>query len=107
MKNQALGLLEVQGYSVALACMNEACKGSDIKILSMDCNNPIEGDNAQIPVVVQVRFEGSVCDVKNALDIARDEARKYIDDNSILSRCITSYSNEMEKMLTTGKVSLK
>lgn len=107
MRNYALGMLEVQGYSVALASMNEACKGANIKILSMDCNNPSEGENAQIPIVVQVRFEGSISDVENALEIASHEARKYIDDKSILARRISSYSKDMNKILSTGKVKIK
>ena len=60
----AIGLLEVQGYSVALAAMNQACKAANIKIEGMDCNNPAAGDHAPIPVVIQVKFTGSVSDVK-------------------------------------------
>lgn len=107
MKDRALGLLEVQGYSVALAAMDKACKAADIKILAMDCNNPKAGDNAFIPVVVQVKFVGGVSDVKAALEVARDAALVYIPENEIVTHCIASYSEELEKLLQTGKVKQK
>lgn len=107
MKDKALGLLEVQGYSVALAVMDKACKAANIKILAMDCNNPKMGDNAYIPVVVQVKFVGSVSDVKAALEVAKEAALEYIPSEEIVTHCISSYSDELEVLLHTGKVKNK
>lgn len=107
MKRNALGLLEVEGYSVALAVMDKACKSADIKIIAMDCNNPTAGNNAFIPLVVQVKFTGSISDVKAALDIAKETAVKYIPEEAIVAECITSYSEELEKLLLAGKVKNK
>lgn len=107
MKNKALGLLEVQGYSVALAVMDKACKAADIEIKSMDCNNPKAGDKAYIPVVVQVKFIGSVSDVKVALEVARETAVHYISSDEIVTRCIPCYDDELEKILNIGKVKNK
>ncbi|MCM0649233.1 BMC domain-containing protein [Clostridium swellfunianum] len=104
---KALGLLEVQGYSVALAAMDKACKAANIKILAMDCNNPKAGDNAFIPVVVQVKFVGDISDVKTALEVAKEAALRYIPEEEIVIHCITSYSEELEKLLHTGKVKCK
>lgn len=107
MKDKALGLLEVQGYSVALAVMDKACKAADIKIKAMDCNNPKAGDKAYIPVVVQVKFVGSVSDVNCALEVAREAALKYIPNEEILTRCIACYDDELEYLLNIGKVKNK
>jgi microcompartment protein CcmL/EutN len=107
MNNKSLGLIEVQGYSVALAVMDKACKAADIKILAMDCNNPKEGDNAFIPVVVQVKFIGSVSDVQIALEVAKEAALSYIREEDIVTHCIASYSDELEKLLRCGKVKNK
>jgi microcompartment protein CcmL/EutN len=107
MKDKALGLLEVQGYSVALAAMDKACKSADIKILAMDCNNPKAGDNAFIPVVIQVKFVGGISDVKTALEVAKEAALAYIPEEDIVEHCIASYSEDLEKLLHTGKVKCK
>ncbi len=107
MKNKALGLLEVQGYSVALAVMDKACKAADIEIKAMDCNNPKQGDNAFIPVVVQVKFTGSVSDVKIALEVAREAALQYISSEDIVTGIIPSYDEGLVKILPLGKVKIK
>lgn len=107
MNRKALGLLEVQGYSVALAVMDKACKAADIKILAMDCNNPKAGDKAFIPVVVQVKFIGNITDVKIALEVAKEAALEYIPKEEIVTVCISSYSEELEPLLHIGKVKVK
>ncbi|QGU94376.1 BMC domain-containing protein [Clostridium bovifaecis] len=107
MNRNALGLLEVQGYSIALAAMDKACKAADVKIIAMDCNNPKAGDKAYIPVVVQVKFTGSVSDVKVALEVAREEAEKHIPSEEIVTEHIASYSEELEPLLSVGKVTKK
>ncbi|KAB8139426.1 BMC domain-containing protein [Gracilibacillus oryzae] len=103
---KAVGLLEVLGYSVALAAMNQACKAADVHIEAMDCNNPASGDNASIPVVIQVKFTGNVSDVRIALDVARAEACKYIADEEVVTRLISHQAPGLEKLLSIGKVKL-
>lgn len=103
----AVGLLEVQGYSVALAAMDKACKAADITIMGIECNNPKMGNKAPIPLVIQVKFTGKIDDVKIALETARDEAGKYIRPEDILTRLIPSSAKGMEKLLQIGKVKLK
>lgn len=104
--DQAVGLLEVLGFSVALAAMDQACKAANVQIVGIDCNNPIAGDDAHIPVVVQVKFTGNVSDVRVALEVAESEAEKYIDRNDILTRFISQQAKGLEKLLTVGKVEL-
>lgn len=104
---QAIGFLEVQGYSVALAAMDQACKSAHIKIEGIDCNNPSMGDAAPIPVVIQVKFTGSVSDVKIALEVARMEAMKYIDEQDILTHLIPGALADLHKLLPLGKVKMK
>lgn len=104
---KAIGILEVQGYSVALAAMDKACKNANIQMEGMDCNNPTLGDSAPIPVVIQVKFSGSISDVKVALEVARQEASLYIDDRDILTHLIPSAAPGLEKLLPIGKVKRK
>ena len=103
----AIGLLEVQGYSVALTAMDKACKEADVKIEGIDCNNPASGDLAPIPVVIQVKFSGSISNVKIALEAARNEAHKHIDERDVTTHLIPSASEDLQKLLSLGKVKLK
>lgn len=107
MSDKAIGCLEVLGYSVALDAMDKACKGADIKILGIDCNNPRAGDKAKIPNVFQVKIGGTVSSVRDALEIARDVALKYIDEEDIVTHCITKKANGIDELLTIGKVKKK
>ncbi|WP_077210979.1 BMC domain-containing protein [Bacillus dakarensis] len=105
--SKAVGLLEVQGYSVALAAMDKACKAAEITIEGIEVNNPAQGDMALIPVVVQVKFTGGVSDVEIALETAAQEASRYIDENDILTRLIPSVMEELQPLLSIGKVKRK
>jgi len=104
MSKKAIGCLEVLGYSVALDAMDKACKGADIKILAIDCNNPTLGDKAKIPNVFQVKFEGDVSNVKVALEIAKNVALKYIDEADIHIHCISKKAEGLDTLLKIGKV---
>lgn len=107
MANFALGFFEVLGYSVALASMDKACKCANIKIEGIDCNNPVLGDKADIPLNVQVKISGNISDVKVALDEAKKFAMNYIDEKDILIHCIPSSLDELNKFLSIGKVKIK
>lgn len=104
---RAIGMLEVLGFSVALAAIDRACKVADIQIEGIECNNPRQGEQAQIPVVIQVKFTGTVEDVKIALEVARKEAEKYIASEDILTHCIPSSLDDLDKLLPIGKVKRK
>lgn len=104
---RALGFLEVQGYSVALAAANQACKSTDVSIEGIDCNNPPQGDKAGIPVLVQVKFSGEVSGIQVALEVARQEAQKFIPDEEIVTHIISSSMPGIEKLLPLGKVKRK
>ncbi|RCW71935.1 BMC domain-containing protein [Saliterribacillus persicus] len=101
---QAVGMLEVQGYSVALVAMDEACKAADLKIEAMDCNNPSNERKPQIPVIVQVKFTGKLSDVQIGLEVARKTASNFIDDKDILTHLIASHADGLENLLPLGKV---
>jgi len=105
--SESIGLIEVQGYSVALAVMDKACKAANITITGIDVNNPSQGDKAQIPVVVQVKFIGNISDVQMALQVGEQEAMKYLDKSSILTHFIPSSMKELHILLSDGKVRQK
>ena len=103
----AIGFLEVQGYSVALAAMDQACKAADVRILGIDSNNPDPRAQPTIPVMVQVKMVGTVSDVEHALEVARRTARQYLRDEEILTHMISRGADGTEKLLAVGKVAHK
>ena len=104
---KAVGILEVLGYSIALAAMDTACKAADISIEGIDCNNPKQGDAAAIPLTTQVKFTGPIADVKIALEAARTEAGNHLADTDIITHLIPATSVGMEDILAKGKVKPK
>ena len=104
---KAIGCLEVLGYSVALDAMDKACKGADVLIVGIDCNNPAKGEAAAIPNVFQVKFTGDVDQVRIALDIAKNRALKYLEPEDVLTHLITGQAKGLEHVLSTSKVKLK
>lgn len=107
MLNKSLGIIEVQGYSVALAAADAACKASYVSLEAMDCNAPIFGDKAKIPLMVQVKLAGDVEDVKAALDAAKLEAIKYNDPQDVFTYLIAMPYDGLDKLIKIGKVKLK
>ena len=71
----AIGFLECAGYGAVLYAMDRACKAADIEIIGIDTINPKDA-SAFIPLTAQVKFAGSVDDVKVACEVARRAALK-------------------------------
>lgn len=104
---KAIGCLEVLGYSVALDTMDQACKGADVSILGIECNNPTKGEAAVIPNVFQIKFNGDVDQVRIALSIAKNRALKYLEPEDVVTHLITGQAKGLEKVLMSSKVKLK
>lgn len=76
MLTYAIGFLEVAGYSVALAAMDQACKTADITIVGIDTINP-KDTSFPLPLTVQTKFIGPLSDVKEAVAVAKKVALQY------------------------------
>lgn len=106
MLGYAVGFLEVAGYSVALDAMDKACKAADIKIAGIDSINP-KDTKAHIPLTVQVKFTGSISDVRVAVEVAREVALKYITEKEITTHVIDGPFDGVDKLAKLGKVKVK
>ena len=106
MLDYAIGFLEVMGYSVALDAMDKACKAANIIIMGIDTINP-KDTNANIPLTVQVKFKGSISDVKAAIDVAYKIVSKYNKPEEITTHIIEGPYDEIEKLARIGKVKVK
>ena len=69
----ALGMVEVFGFTTAICCADIAAKAADVKIIALDKNKPAAGDSAAVPLIMIVKMEGSV----SAVEAAVSAAKKY------------------------------
>lgn len=83
----AIGFLEVAGYGAAIYAMDKACKHTAIKIIGIDTINP-KDTSANIPLTVQVKFEGSASDVKLGVQVAREHALRFNEEKEITTSVI-------------------
>ena len=70
----ALGMVEVFGFTTAICCADIAAKAADVKIIALDKNKPLNGDNAEVPLIMNVKIEGSVAAVTEAVNAAKAHA---------------------------------
>ena len=67
----ALGMVEVFGFTTAICCADVAAKAADVKIIALDKNKPLAGDDAPVPLIMNVKIEGSVAAVEEAVNAAK------------------------------------
>jgi len=101
---KALGCVELLGYSIALLVMDKVCKAVDVEIQAIDCNKPAVIDPEGISLLVQVKFTGSVEDVKEGLKVAKYEALKYLKQEDIITHYISNFDSGLYKMIKISKV---
>ena len=64
---EAVGMLEVFGLATAFAAADAGCKAGNVWLEKFDKNKPANADELPVPLIVMVKFRGSVSDV-TALD---------------------------------------
>lgn len=76
---KAVGLLEVYGLSTALYAIDSACKATNVIVDAIEKNRPPSGPNIPeypVPLLLMIKFRGTVEDVKMAIDVAVEAADK-------------------------------
>ena len=71
---EAVGMLEVFGLATAFAAADAGCKAGNVRLETFDKNKPANADELPVPLIVMVKFRGSVSDVKAALEAANELA---------------------------------
>ena len=72
----ALGMVEVCGFTTSICCADIAAKAADVKIIALDKNKPAAGDSAEVPLIMNVKMEGSVSAVEMAVEAASAHAKE-------------------------------
>lgn len=100
---EAVGMLEVFGLATAFAAADAGCKAGNVWLENFDKNKPGNADELPVPLIVMIKFRGSVSDVQAALEAAKAKAEQLAGvftadlPSSMLSRtCFTTASTLAE-----------
>ena len=102
---EAVGMLEVFGLATAFAAADAGCKAGNVWLENFDKNKPGNADELPVPLIVMIKFRGSVSDVQAALEAAKAKAEQ-------LAGVVNEYeiarpTEDTEKMLKISDVRTK
>lgn len=94
----AVGMIEVYGLVAAFVAGDAGCKAANVTIETFDRNKPANADSLPVPLIVMVKFRGSVEDVKAAVEAAAVAANKV--SGVITKHVIPRPETDTEKLLS-------
>ena len=74
MAQEAVGILEVYGLVTAFVAADAGCKAADVTLENFDKNKPANADKMPVPLIVLIKFRGSVDSVTAAMQAAEAAA---------------------------------
>ena len=95
--SNAVGMVEVFGLVTAFAACDAGCKAADVTVERFDKNKPANADKLPVPLLVVVKFRGSVDAVKAAVEAAVNAAEKV--SGVVSHHIIANVEEDTEKML--------
>ena len=94
---QAVGIIEVYGLVAAFVACDAGCKAADVTVETFDKNKPKKPEELKVPLIVAVKFRGSVDAVRAAVDAAEIAANGI---SGVVTKHIIAKPEEgTEKML--------
>ena len=94
---KATGFIEVFGLTTAFVAVDAGCKAADVTVETLDKHKPGNADALPVPLIVCIKFRGSVDAVKAAVDAAEAAANGV---SGVVSKHIIANTEEStEKML--------
>lgn len=94
---EAVGIIEVFGLATAFAAADAGCKAANVTVENFDKNKPANADALPVPLIVMIKFRGSISDVRAALDAANKRASELA--GVVAMHEIASPEADTEKML--------
>ena len=93
---QACGIIEVFGLVTAFEAADAGCKAADVTLEPFDRNKPANADALPVPLIICIKFRGSVVDVTAAVDAAQEVAER---STGMVSRYIITGPDEGTQMM--------
>ena len=94
---KATGFIEVFGLTAAFVAVDAGCKAANVTVETLDKNKPGNADALPVPLIVAIKFRGTVEDVKAAVEAAEDAAKSV--SGVITKHIIANAEESTEKML--------
>ena len=68
--------MKFSGLATAFAAADAGCKAGNVWLENFDKNKPGNADELPVPLIVMIKFRGSVSDVQAALEAAKAKAEQ-------------------------------
>ena len=94
---EAVGILEVFGLTTAFVAGDAGCKAANVRMEVFDKNKPANADSLPVPLLVTVRYRGSVADVTAAVEAG--EAAAMTMGGVVTKHVIPNPEDGTQKML--------
>ncbi len=94
---KATGIIEVYGLAAAFVAVDAGCKAADVTVETLDKNKPGNADALPVPLIVAIKFRGTVDNVTAAVEAAEQAARGV--SGVITKHIIANTEASTEKML--------
>lgn len=104
-EGEAVGLLEVFGLVCAFLAADAGCKAAAVHLEVFDKNKPANADKLPVPLLVTIKFRGSVADVEEAMRAA--EAVALAKTGVVSKYIIPRPTADTEKMLKISALDKK
>lgn len=98
MDERAVGFLEVYGLVCAFMAADAGCKAANVTLEPFDKNKPANADSLPVPLLVTIKFRGSVDDVTAAVEAGRQVAESV--SGVVTSHVIPRPTEDTLKMLS-------
>lgn len=94
---KAVGIIEVYGLAAAFVACDAGCKAADVTVENFDKNKPGNPDGLEVPLIVAVKFRGSVSAVEAAVEAAEQAVNSV--SGVVCKHIIPNVEKSTEKML--------
>ncbi|MGN0426833.1 MAG: BMC domain-containing protein [Agathobacter sp.] len=98
MDERAVGFLEVYGLVCAFMAADAGCKAANVTLEPFDKNKPANADSLPVPLLVTIKFRGTVDDVTAAVEAGRQVAESV--SGVVTSHVIPRPTEDTLKMLS-------
>ncbi len=93
----ATGIVEVYGLVAAFVACDAGCKAANVTVENFDKNKPGNPDELTVPLIVAIKFRGTVDAVEAAVEAAKAAAERV--SGVVTSHILTSTETDTEPML--------
>lgn len=96
MAGEAIGMIEVFGFTTAVCVADAAAKAADVEVIALDSNKPANAETVEVPLIMCVKIQGSVAAVEAGVAAGAKRADEI--SGLIQTHVIARPTEDSEKM---------